>query len=135
MCSSERADWISFAATAALISRAAEGRVYGRAGGKRQLGVIPGRAGGARPESRCKLGISVWIPGPALALSRNDSQASARRQHHHHLAALEAGFHLDLGDLADVVLDAVEQPCAELLVGHFAAAEPQRHLDLVALFE
>src|SRR5882724_12491806 len=36
-CSYERADWISFAATAALISRAAEGRGYGRGLLKRQL--------------------------------------------------------------------------------------------------
>ena len=28
--------------------------------------VIPGRAKGASPESRCKLGMRLWIPGPAL---------------------------------------------------------------------
>jgi hypothetical protein len=28
--------------------------------------VIPGRAEGASPESRNKLGVCLWIPGPAL---------------------------------------------------------------------
>src|SRR5207302_9442610 len=50
---------------------------------------------------------------------------STRRQDHHHLAAFEARLLLDLGDLNGVALDAVEQLIAELLVRHFAAAEPQ----------
>src|SRR6516162_4394235 len=58
-----------------------------------------------------------------------------RRQHHHHLAALEAGLLLDLGDFRGITLDSVEELIAELLVRHLAAAEPQRHLDLVAFLE
>ena len=34
-----------------------------------------------------------------------------------------------------VFLDALQKIVAELLVGHFAAAEAQRHLDLVAFLE
>jgi hypothetical protein len=37
--------------------------------------VIPGRAGGANPESRYKPGIYFWIPGSlALRAPRNDSR-------------------------------------------------------------
>ena len=57
------------------------------------------------------------------------------RQHHHHLPALEARLLLDLGDLGGVVLDAVEELVAELLVRHLAAAEAQGDLDLVAFLE
>src|SRR5208282_5511609 len=88
------------AATAALISRAAGGRGYGR-------------------------GRRFWQP----------AGVSPRRQNHHHLAALEARLLLDLGDLCGIAFDAVEQLIAELLVRHFAAAEAQRHLDLVAFPE
>jgi hypothetical protein len=28
--------------------------------------IIPGRAEGASPESRCALIVCIWIPGPAL---------------------------------------------------------------------
>src|SRR5580700_9128845 len=58
-----------------------------------------------------------------------------RRQNHHHLPAFEAGLLLDLGDLRSIALDPIEQFIAEFLVRHFAAAEPQRHLDLVAFLE
>src|ERR1700741_3464175 len=67
--------------------------------------------------------------------SRPAGVSSARRQHHHHLAAFELGFLLDLGELGEVVAHAVQEFGAELLMRHFAAAEPQRALDLVAFFE
>src|SRR5262249_51571218 len=60
---------------------------------------------------------------------------SARSQHHHHLAAFEARLLLDLGELGGIVAHPVEQLVAQLLVGHLAAAEAQRHLDLVAFLE
>src|SRR5215831_17576052 len=57
------------------------------------------------------------------------------RQHHDHLASLETSIHLDLGDLFRIAFEAIEQPDAKLLVRHFATAEAQRHLDLVAFPE
>src|SRR5258708_7413731 len=57
------------------------------------------------------------------------------RQHHDHLTPLKTGVHLDLGDPFGIAFEAIEQPDAEFLVRHFAAAEAQRHLDLVALPE
>src|SRR5712671_4693026 len=57
------------------------------------------------------------------------------RQHHDHLAPFKTGVHLDLGDLFGIAFEAIEQPDAEFLVRHFAAAEAQRHLDLVAFPE
>ena len=45
------------------------------------------------------------------------------------------GSDFDLGDRSGLFLDLVEEPYAELLVGHLAAAEAQRHLDLVAFLE
>ena len=45
------------------------------------------------------------------------------------------GCCFDLGDLCGVRGDALEHRHAELVVRHFAAAEAQRHLDLVALLE
>src|SRR3984957_19407691 len=59
----------------------------------------------------------------------------AWRQNHDDLAAFETRFLFDLGDLCGIAFHPVEQLVAELLVGHFAAAEPQRDLDLIAFFE
>src|SRR5580700_1406948 len=83
------------------------------------------RRGGMRPRGNPTYVRSIFARGPALP----------RRQHHDHLPPLEAGVHLDLGDFFGVTLEAIEKPDAKLLVGHFAAAEPQRHLDLVAFLE
>src|SRR5688500_13374371 len=47
---------------------------------------------------------------------------SARSQDHDDLAALEVGLHLDLGEIAHIGLDPVQDPEAQLLVRHFAAA-------------
>src|ERR1700691_2491556 len=73
--------------------------------------------------------------GAAQIAEQRRTEALFRRQHHDHLAPFEPGVHLDLGDLFGIALEAIEQPDAELLVRHFAAPEPQRHLDLVALPE
>src|SRR6516164_8070877 len=61
--------------------------------------------------------------------------SSAWRQDHDHLPPFEPGVHLDLGELLGVAFYAFEQPGAEFLMGHFAAAEAQGHLDLIAFLE
>ena len=58
-----------------------------------------------------------------------------RRQQHHHLASFEARLRFDLGNRCGVDFHAVEQFIAKLLVRHFATAEAQGDLDLIALFE
>ena len=45
------------------------------------------------------------------------------RKHHQHLATFHARIGLDLGDFGNVVLNALEQVHAELLVRELAAAE------------
>src|SRR5215831_14887525 len=62
-------------------------------------------------------------------------QASTRRQHHHHLPAFHARLRFHFGDGLGVGLHALQNLPAELLVGELAAAKPQRHLHLVAVFE
>ena len=58
-----------------------------------------------------------------------------RRQHHGHLAPFHQGFGLDLGDRRGLGPHALQEPEADILVRHFAAAKAQRHLDLVAFVE
>src|SRR3984957_6191745 len=86
-----------------LISRAAEGRGYGRANRLRQ---------------------STRASSPPLA--GEGSVGLAGRQNHDDLAAFESRFLLDFGDFRGVDLDPVQELVAEFLVRHFAAAEPQR---------
>ena len=100
-----------------LISRAARGRGYGR-GCRLWQWQKEGRA--ARELS----GEEVWRRA-----------GLARRQNHDDLAAFEARLLLDLGELRCVALDAIEELVAQLLVGHFPAAKPQCHLDLIAFLE
>jgi len=87
-----------------------------------------------RPQSHAWTGWS-WagdkpipaLPGITQATPPQKSAPSLalpRRQHHDHLASLETGVHLDLGEFLGVALDPFEQPGAEFLVGHFAAAKP-----------
>jgi hypothetical protein len=90
-----------------------------RARAERALGTARAASSRARP----------------LAPGASGRMWSAWRQHHDHLAAFELGILLDLGHLADVVLHPIEQLISELLVRHFAAAEAQGDLDLVAFFE
>jgi hypothetical protein len=52
-----------------------------------------------------------------------------------HVAALLLWRLLDRGEVAEVLVEAVEQRPAALGVGLFAAAEHDRHLDLVLLVE
>src|SRR5262249_20843503 len=66
------------------------------------------------------------------SLSRD---ASSRRQDHDHLAPFKASVLFDLGKFGGVVAYAVQKLGAELLVGHFAAAEPQCDLHLIAFLE
>src|SRR5579862_6081035 len=71
----------------------------------------------------------------ARGQNHNPWRRLTRRQDHNDLAAFETRLLFDLGDLQRIALDPVEQLVAEFLVGHFAAAEAQRHLDLVAFLE
>src|SRR6476646_8334157 len=91
----------------------------------------------ARPRASGDPGSNREIVGISLdsRFRGNERRFSARRQHHDHLAAFEARLGFDLGERAGVFLDAVEQFIAELLVRHFAAAEAQGDLDLVAFLE
>ena len=63
------------------------------------------------------------------------SDLSAGRKDHDDLAAFEARFGFDLGDFDRIRLDPVEKLLAQFLVRHFAAAEAQGDLDLVAFLE
>src|SRR5687768_12872729 len=57
------------------------------------------------------------------------------RKHHDDLAAFEARLGFHLGDLGSVLLDLLQKFKSDFLVSHFAAAEAQGDLDLVALFK
>src|SRR6266436_6710646 len=97
-------------------------------------GIVAATAVRWRAEGR-RYGRSAppWqLAGPERSPS---AQILSRRQHHDHLPALELGRLLDLGQTHHIVAHAVQQLGAELLMRHFAAAEPQRHLDLVAFLE
>src|SRR5262249_26609561 len=91
------------------------------------------RKGGVMAEATAKYNHDPG--GSAQRIFAAAAPASPRRQHHHNLAPFEARFLLDLGDFGGIVLDAIEELVAQLLVGHLAPAEAQRHLHLVALFE
>ena len=54
---------------------------------------------------------------------------------HDHLAAFELGRMLDLSNIDKLLTDAVHELSAELLVSHFASAEAQRDLGLVAVLK
>ena len=58
-----------------------------------------------------------------------------RREHHHHLTAFHRRLGFDLRYGAGLDLHAFEQTEAEILMGHFATAKAERHLDLVAFLE
>src|SRR3989344_5616419 len=75
-------------------------------------------------------------PSPTGALRSSDrSGRLARRQDHDHLPAFHARRVLDLGHFLEIGLDLVEQLHAQLGVGHFATAEAQGDLHLVAFLE
>src|SRR5829696_1636041 len=78
-------------------------------------------AGGGPPVGRWR-GL-----GPALGL--------AGREHRDHVAPVLAGRAVDLGELDEVAGQPLQQPPAELGVGHLTAAEHDGDLDLVALLE
>ena len=54
---------------------------------------------------------------------------------HDHLTAFELGRMLDLSNIDKLLTDAVHELSAELLVSHFASAEAQRDLGLVAVLK
>src|ERR1700739_1704406 len=74
-------------------------------------------------------------PVPGCLISDIRHPRSSRGQHHDDLAGLEPRLLLDLGEFGGIVLDAVEELGAQILVRHLASAEAQRHLDLVAFLE
>ena len=76
-----------------------------------------------------------WAASAVPPVLSGNGRALFGREHHQHLAPFEAREAFDLGDFLDIVADAVEEIHAELLVRHFAAAEPQRALHLVAVLE
>lgn len=85
---------------------------------------------GEEPEG---LRLSRVETAPALAGA--GLLRGARRQNHHHLATFELGLGFHLGNRLDLFLDAVEELHAEFHMGHFAATETERQLDLVASLE
>src|SRR6476619_2066899 len=98
----------------------------------------PYQPGGGRArlwQSRPLLAMGGGRNAPAAGARRSEAPLLARREYHDHLAALEARLLLDFGDLRRIAFHPVEQLVAEILVGHFPAAKPQRDLNLVAFFE
>src|SRR5215216_1442859 len=122
--------------------RAAGGAASAASGGKGPRRAAPSsdlvrvdrrRLGGAgrlllRPLAL--LGLLVAVR--RVAVSGRDAR---RRKHHRHVAAVLLGPLLDRGQLAEVLREAVEDHLPALGVGHLAAAEHDRHLDLVARLE
>src|SRR5262245_13979411 len=104
-----------------------DGRRYGRGGALMQPSAV-----------------RLWLPrkcrctAPARSRTSADTKvlcALAWRQDHDHLAAFEFWLLLDLCDWTDIVLHAVEQFGAQLLVRHFTAAKAQGDFDLIAVLE
>src|SRR5690606_3273057 len=84
------------------------------------FGHLPPRCGGRRRRGRRRRARTLLL---------------LRRDHHDHLAAFQARPGLDHDVLAQVSLDARGHAAAELLVAHFAAAEADVDLDLVAFLQ
>src|SRR5215813_12714126 len=113
-------------------SRAAEARRYGRAPVNWQSSTPAGSAK--------NIICTAWNQRPRWSRApyptgKRRTESLFWRQHHDHLPSLETGIHLDLRYLLCIAFEAIEQPDAEFLVRHFATAEAQRHLDLVAFPE
>src|SRR5436309_12059836 len=77
-------------------------------------------------------GISSSPPSPR-ACARG--QLSFRCEDHRHVAALELRVLLDLGDVLQLVGDAVEHRAPQVVVGHLLTPVHHRHLDLVAVLQ
>src|ERR1700722_935456 len=58
-----------------------------------------------------------------------------RRDHHHHLATFETRETFDHRVIDDIALDALDHRLAQFHVRHLASLEPDRNLDLIALFQ
>jgi hypothetical protein len=56
-------------------------------------------------------------------------------EHHDHLAPFHLRHLLDLTDFLEIRAQTLQHAHADLLVSHFTAAETQRDLGLVALFQ
>src|SRR4051812_17351003 len=74
--------------------------------------------------------LAVVLGGLAVAVALDERLR--RREHHRHVAPVLLGALLDDGELAEVLREAVQQHLAALGMGHLAAAEHDRDLDLVA---
>src|SRR5581483_88149 len=88
------------------------------------------RAGFSRPS--VAVATDTWYRQRAL---NDGSSALPGRENHHHLPSFHLRILLQLGEGFRVLLHAGEQVHAQMLVRHFAAAEAQRDLDLVAVVE
>jgi hypothetical protein len=73
--------------------------------------------------------------GPALTRRAAGLRRVARAQHHHHLPHFHAGHGFHLGGRLQIAADAFQHAHADILVGHFTAAEAQRHFHLVAFLD
>jgi hypothetical protein len=84
-------------------------------------------AGGSRsPHLRCGDREHLFV-------SMADRLASTRTDHHDHLLAFHERLLLDGANLQQILLHALEQRCADLLVHHLASAEAQCDFRLVTL--
>src|SRR3546814_12660568 len=72
------------------------------------------------------------MPGPS---ARTFGRGLPRRHDHDHLAAFQAGKLLDLRQLTEFFAHALQQVDAEVLTHHFAPADPEGQLDLVAFLD
>src|SRR5438128_1070644 len=76
--------------------------------------------------------LGIWLPPRGMAPG---SPRLFRGQDHRHVAALELRVLLDLGDVLQLVGDAVEHRAPQVDVGHLPAPVHHRHLDLVAVLQ
>ena len=92
-----------------------------------------GRPGRSCPRRRLRRASSGRDARPRLGLGLG--LLLGRAQHHDHVAAVLLGVALDEAQLADVLGQPLQQPVAQLGARLLAAAEHDRHLDLVAGLE
>ena len=82
-----------------------------------------------------KRGFKRKRGGKSSRVFRLQTPLLTRRHHHGHLAAFELWLKLDLHLFVKLLFHPIQHFHAEMLVGHFTAAEAERDLDLVALLK
>ena len=124
------------AVCAAAVASSAAGRRRRAAAvrhGRRDLGLACRRLGpalGFGGVARCS-SAACSAPARAALLLLAGEDGLRGGEHHRHVAAVLERALLDDGDLGELVGEPVEQRRAALGVGHLAAAEHDRDLDLV----